>query len=73
MKDYYIVKLNRLFVSNCTLENMENPFDVIQLVGAKQFAHKFDSETMARDLANRISGQVIMVKQTVQEKEMYIN
>ncbi|WP_250670422.1 hypothetical protein [Bacillus paranthracis] len=52
---------------------MQNPFDVIQLVGAKQFAHKFDSETLARDLANRISGQVIMVKQTVQEKEIYIN
>ncbi len=73
MKDYYIVKLNQLFVSNSTLENMHNPFDVIELIGEKQCAYKFDSETMAREVSDKINGQIIMIKRIVQEEEIYIN
>ncbi|CAG9613454.1 hypothetical protein BACCIP111899_02669 [Bacillus rhizoplanae] len=73
MKDYYLVKLNHLFVNDAALEDMHNPFDVIELTGAKQFAHKFESEQSAGNVTRKINGQVIMVKVTVQEEETYLN
>lgn len=73
MKDYYLVKLNHLFVSKVTIEDMYNPFDVIELTGSKQFAHKFESEIGARKVARKTSGEIIMVKVSVQEEENHLN
>ncbi|MDZ5609597.1 hypothetical protein U2I54_21695 [Bacillus pseudomycoides] len=74
MKDYYLVRKGKLWVSDAgtTHDDMQAPFDVIKVVGAKSLAKRFKSKASATYCAEVLGFNLIEVKVEVKETESEI-
>lgn len=74
MKDYYLVRKGKLWVSDAgtTHDDMQAPFDVITVVGDKSSAKKFHSKSSANYCAEVLGFSLIEVKCEVKETESTI-
>ncbi|AMR05984.1 hypothetical protein PDN49_29520 [Bacillus cereus] len=71
MKDYYLVRKGKLWVSDAgtTYDDMQAPFDVITVSGEKKLAQKFYSKASAKYCAEVLGFNIIEVKVEVKEIE----
>ncbi|WP_410982456.1 hypothetical protein [Bacillus cereus] len=75
MNTYYLVELNGLFVEKALIKNLDHKvvWERVELTSRKKSAYKFPNEQVEMEVANKINGRALLVTETLEVTEEYLN